>query len=329
MKAILVNNDRSLRWDNVPDPVLGERDVLIEIHYAALNRADLMQRAGDYPPPPGAPEWMGLEVSGYIRSMGIKAQTESPFRVGDAVCALLGGGGYAEYAAVPYDMLMPIPAGKTLAEAAAMPEAYCTAYLNLIYEGMAKPGETLLVTAGASGLASVIIPMAKAFGLRVITTVRNSASAARIASLGADRIVNMEQENLADVLHEELDAGTPVSIAIDCLGGEDMGKCFAYLERGARWIMIAALAGTVTEIDLKTVYVRGIRLIGSTLRSRAPEFKAALIRELTERVWPMAADGRIPSCIHGIYPITEAETAHEIMQRGGHQGKLVLKVRES
>ena len=329
MKAILVNNDRTLRWDDVPDPILGERDVLIEIHYAALNRADLMQRAGDYPPPPGAPEWMGLEVSGYIRAMGAAAETESPYRIGDAVCALLGGGGYAEYVAAPHDMLMPVPAGRTLAEAAAMPEAYCTAYLNLFHEGNAKPGDTLLVTAGASGLASVIIPMAKAFGLRVITTVRNSASAARIASLGADRIVNTAEASLADVLREELDAGTPVSIAIDCLGGEDMGRCLPYLERGARWIMIAALAGTLTEIDLKNIYVRNIRIIGSTLRSRAQEFKAALIRELTERVWPMVEDGRIPSYIHGIYPISEAEGAHEIMQHGGHQGKLVLKVRES
>ena len=327
MKAILVNDDRTLRWDNVPDPVLGERDVLIEIHYAALNRADLMQRAGDYPPPPGSPEWMGLEVSGYIRAMGDIAAKESAWNIGDAVCALLGGGGYAEYVTVPYDMVMPIPAGKTLAQAAAIPEAYCTAYLNLFHEGGAKAGDTLLMHAGASGLASVVIPMAKAFGLRVITTVRGEDAAARIAPLGADVVVDSTRVDIRAVLKQELERGTPVSLAIDCLGGADMGKCLPYLAHGARWIMIAALAGTLTEIDLKTVYVRNVRIIGSTLRSRTPAFKAELIAELVKNVWPMIEDGRIPSTIHGIYPIKDAASAQEIMQRGGHNGKLVLQVR--
>lgn len=327
MKAILVNDDRTLRWDNVPDPVLGERDVLIEIHYAALNRADLMQRAGDYPPPPGAPEWMGLEVSGYIRAMGAVAEAESPYRIGDAVCALLGGGGYAEYVAVPHDMLMPVPAGKTLAEAAAMPEAYCTAYLNLFHEGGAKARDTLLMHAGASGLASVVIPMAKAFGLRVITTVRGKDAADAIAPLGADIVVDTTATDIRDVLKEQLALGTPVSVCIDCLGGENMGSCLPYLAHGARWIMIAALAGTLTEIDLKNIYVRNVRIIGSTLRSRTPAFKADLIAELVKNVWPMVEDGKIPSSIYGIYPIAEADAAQQIMQRGGHRGKLVLRVR--
>ena len=327
MKAILVNDDRTLRWDDVPDPILGERDVLIEIHYAALNRADLMQRAGDYPPPPGAPEWMGLEVSGYIRAMGAEAEAKSPYRIGDAVCALLGGGGYAEYVAVPHDMLMPVPAGRTLAEAAAMPEAYCTAYLNLFHEGSAKAGDTLLLHAGASGLASVVIPMAKAFGLRVITTVRGKDSADAIAPLGADIVVDTTVTDIRDALKEQLALGTPVSVCIDCLGGENMGRCLPYLAHGAHWIMIAALAGTLTEIDLKNIYVRNVRIIGSTLRSRTPAFKADLIAELVKNVWPMVEAGKLPSSIHGIYPITEADAAQQIMQRGGHRGKLVLRVR--
>ena len=327
MKAILVNDDRTLRWDDVPDPVLGERDVLIEIHYAALNRADLLQRAGDYPPPPGAPEWMGLEVSGYIRAMGSEAEAKSPYRIGDAVCALLGGGGYAEYVTVPYDMLMPVPAGRTLAEAAAMPEAYCTAYLNLFHEGGAKAGDTLLMHAGASGLSSVVIPMAKAFGLRVITTVRGKDAADAIAPLDADVIVDTTVTDIRDVLREQLALGTPVSVCIDCLGGEIMGSCLPYLAHGARWIMIAALAGTLTEIDLKNIYVRNVRIIGSTLRSRTPQFKAELIADLIKTVWPMVEDGMIPSSIYGIYPITDADRAQQIMQRGGHRGKLVLQVR--
>ncbi|MBQ8398048.1 MAG: NAD(P)H-quinone oxidoreductase [Clostridia bacterium] len=328
MKAILVNPiDNSLSWSDVPDPIVGAEDVLVEIHYAALNRADLMQRAGDYPPPPGCPDWMGLEVAGYIREMGPVAREKSSVRRGDAVCALLGGGGYAEYVNVKYDMLMPVPAGVSLCEAAAMPEAFCTAYLNLFREAGAKPGETLLMPAGASGLASVTIPMAKAFGLRVITTVRTAAQAEAIAPLGADIVVNTSGENLLNVLKAQLEAGTPVDIAIDCLGGSTVGDAMPYLARGARWVMIAALAGMKTEVDLKTVYVRNVRLIGSTLRSRAPEYKAALIADLVKIVWPMVEAGKVRPTIYRVLPITEAEAAHDILARGGHNGKVVLQIR--
>lgn len=328
MKAILVNGDRSLSWTDVPDPIIGEEEVLVEIHYAALNRADLMQRAGDYPPPPGCPEWMGLEISGYIRKMGKIAQEKSTFRCGDAVCALLGGGGYAEYVAVKYDMLMPVPAGTTLAEAAAMPEAYCTAYLNLFGEGGAKAGDTLLMHAGASGLASVVIPMAKAFGLRVITSVRETSFIDKIRSLGADIIIDTSRERTADVLRAQLEAGTPVDIAIDCLGGADMGDCLPYLARGARWIMIAALAGQLTQIDLKNIYVRNVRIIGSTLRSRTPAYKAELIAKLVSDVWPKVESGELRQHIYRILPITQAEEAHALMESGAHNGKIVLCVKE-
>ena len=171
MKAILVNDDRSLRWDNVPDPIIKDDEVLVKIEAAALNRADLMQREGDYPPPAGCPEWMGLEVAGEIVEIGEGAKEKSSWKLGDKVCALLGGGGYAEYVSVKYDMLMPVPKNCSMVEAAAIPEAFATAYLNLFIEGKIKEGDTLLMNAGASGLASVIIPMAKAFGIRVITTV--------------------------------------------------------------------------------------------------------------------------------------------------------------
>ena len=189
MKAILVNDDRSLRWDNVPDPVIKSEEVLVEIHAAALNRADLMQREGDYPPPPGCPDWMGLEVAGVIVEMGDEAKAKSNWKIGDKVCALLGGGGYAEYVSVKYDMLMPVPENCTMIEASAIPEAFATAYLNLFIEGNIKPGNTLLMNAGASGLASVIIPMAKAFGVRVITTVLTDEIANSIKHLNADRVV--------------------------------------------------------------------------------------------------------------------------------------------
>ena len=220
MKAILVNDDRSLRWDNVPDPICGEEDCLVKIEAAALNRADLMQREGDYPPPPGAPSWMGLEIAGTITEVGKVAAEKSSWKVGDKVCALLGGGGYAQYANIKYDMLMPIPENCSMVEAAAIPEAFATAYLNLFIEGNIKSGDTLLMNAGASGLASVIIPMAKAFGIRVITTVLTDEIADNIKHLNADRVVVTTKEDISEVLKEELEAGHPVDVAIDCLGGE-------------------------------------------------------------------------------------------------------------
>lgn len=327
MKAILVNDDRSLRWDNVPDPQIKSEEVLVEIHAAALNRADLMQREGDYPPPPGCPDWMGLEIAGVITEMGEEAKAKSNWKIGDKVCALLGGGGYAEYAAVKYDMLMPIPKNCSMEEAAAIPEAFATAYLNLFIEGKIKPGNTLLMNAGASGLASVIIPMAKAFGVRVITTVLTDEIADSIKHLGADRVVVTTKEDITAVLKEELDEGKGVDVAIDCLGGEVMGKCIHFLTHGARWIMIAALAGQKTEIDLKNIYVRNVRIVGSTLRSRTPEVKAQILSELVENVFPKVEAGLVKPTIYKVLPITEAEAAHDILYKGQNVGKVVLTVK--
>ncbi len=326
MKAILVNEDKTLRWDEVPTAVCGSDDCLVKIEAAALNRADLMQREGDYPPPPGCPEWMGLEVAGEIVEMGEEARASSPFTVGDKVCALLGGGGYAEYVAVKYDMLMPVPSNCSMVEAAAIPEAFATAYLNLFIEGGIKEGNTLLMNAGASGLASVIIPMAKAFGVRVITTVRTRELAEKITHLGADRVVATNDEDISLVLKEELEAGHGVDVAIDCLGGEIMGKCIHYLTHGARWIMIAALAGRMTEIDLKNIYVRNVRIIGSTLRSRRPEVKAEILAGIVRDVYPKIEAGLVKPTIHAVLPIENAEEAQDILYQGKNIGKVVLTV---
>lgn len=329
MKAILVNPDRSLRWDNVPDPVLGPEDCLVKIEAAALNRADLMQREGDYPPPAGCPEWMGLEIAGTIVALSDGAKEKSPWKIGDKVCALLGGGGYAEYANVKYDMLMPVPKNCTIEEAAAMPEAFATAYLNLFIEGGAKAGDTLLITGGNSGLASVTIQLAKAFGLRVITTVRGARKATAIAQLGADIVVDTQSQDLTLVLKQQLAEGHPVDIAIDCLGGEQMGQYIHYLRHGARWIMIAALAGQTTQIDLKNIYVRNVRIIGSTLRSRAPEVKAQILADLVKYVWPKVESADVKPTIYKILPITQAEAAQDILYRGENVGKVVLSVPEN
>jgi NADPH2:quinone reductase len=269
---------------------------------------------------------MGLEVSGEIIEIGEEAKKTSPWKLGDKVCALLGGGGYAEYVAVKYDMLMPIPKNCSMVEAAAIPEAFATSYLNLFIEGKIKEGDTLLVTGGNSGLASVMIPMARALGIRVITTVRNEEKAEKIAHLGADRVIITDKEELSLALKEELDAGHGVDVAIDCLGGDIMGKCLHYLNRGARWIMIASLAGDLTEVDLKNVYVRNVRIIGSTLRSRAPEVKADILASIVREIYPKIESGLIKPTIFATLPIERAEEAHDLLYKSQSAGKVVLTV---
>ena len=269
---------------------------------------------------------MGLEIAGTIVEIADGAKQKSNWKIGDKVCALLGGGGYAEYANIKYDMLMPVPKNCSMVEAAAIPEAFATAYLNLFIEGNIKEGDTLLMNAGASGLASVIIPMAKAFGIRVITTVLTDEIANNIKHLNADRVVVTTKENIAEVLREELENGHSVDVAIDCLGGEIMGKCIHYLKHGARWIMIAALAGTKTEIDLKNLYVSNVRIIGSTLRSRTPEVKAHILADLVKNVWPKVESGEVKPTIYKTLPIEETEAAHDILYKGQNVGKVVLTV---
>jgi len=324
MKAMLVGDNQELLWSDVDYPEMKSDEVIVKIQCAAVNRADLMQRAGDYPPPPGCPEWMGLEISGEIIEIGEEAKAKSDWKRGDKVCALLGGGGYAEYVAIKYDMMMPVPKGISMEEAAAMPEAFATAYLNLFHEGKIEAGNTLLMHAGASGLASVVIPMAKAFGVRVITTVLNEEKAKEIAHLKADIVVDTSKEDIKDVLKAQLDEGHPVDVAIDCLGGRDMANCLPYVQRWGRWIMIATLAGDLTELNMKNLYVRNIRLIGSTLRARTPEFKAQILASLVRDIWPKVEAGEVRATVYKVLPMSKAEEAHELLQSGTSAGKVVL-----
>ena len=300
-------------------------EVLIEVHAAALNRADLLQREGNYPPPPGCPEWPGLEVAGVIKEV---AQGVTKWKAGDKVCALLGGGGYAEYVTVPAEMVMPMPRGLSYAEAAAIPEVYMTAYLNLFYVGQAKVGETLLMNAGASGLASAVIPMAKAFGLRVITTVLGEEKVKEVAYLHADRVVDTTKEDIAEVLKEEEQNGTPVNVAIDCLAGEKLGECLKYVARGCRWIQIATLAGDISAVDFRNIFVKNIRIIGSTLRSKTPEEKGLLLSELVEKTWSKFESGDIKVKIHKTFPLEQADEAQQVLYRGENVGKVVLIVKD-
>ncbi len=328
MKAILVAENKDLIWSDVPDPVVGEDDVLVEIYAAALNRADLLQREGKYPPPPGCPEWMGLEVAGKVVALGEGAKAKSKWKPGDRVCALLGGGGYAEYVNVRYDMLMPVPDRLTLIEASAIPEAYTTSYLNLFHEGHLTAGQTVYVAAGASGLASAAIPMAKACGITVVTSVLSDEIAAAIAPLGADYVVNTSKDDLADLFRRLDEEGHPVNAAMDCLAGPDLGRCLSYMAPGGYWVLISTLAGVTTEVSLRPVLTRGLHLVGSMLRKRPVDEKARLLAELVENIFPHFASGALKPSIYKVLPITQAADAHAILQRGENIGKVVLSVRE-
>lgn len=325
MKAMLIDDNRNLVWSDVPDPVIGDDEVLVKIYAAALNRADLLQREGKYPSPPGCPEWMGLEIAGKITDCG---KNVTGWQVGDRVCALLGGGGYAEYVAVKYDMLMPIPKGLTMEEASALPEAYATSYLNLFIEGHLQAGQTAFVPAGASGLASVAIPMAKAFGARVITSVLSDEIAQKIKYLGADVIINSSTTDVAAVLAQEEQNGTPVAVSMDCLSGETLGKSLPYMARGGYWVVISTLAGIETTVQLRPLLTKGLHLVGSMLRNRTPEFKAYLLSQLVEKVWPKIESGAIRPSVYKVLPMAQAEEAHDILYRSENVGKVVLRVEE-
>lgn len=327
MKAVLVNEAKELVWSEVQNPVMKEDEMLVEIHAAALNRADLLQRQGKYPSPPGCPEWMGLEIAGKVVAMGRIAAQESRWKIGDAVCALLGGGGYAQYVSIRYDMAMPIPKGLSMEEAAALPEAYATSYLNLFLEGHLEAGQTAFIPAGAGGLSSVAIPMAKAFGARVITTVLSEEQKAGIAPLGADRVIISPKESVAEALQEEEAAGNPVHVAMDCLSGQMLGECLPYMARGGYWIVISTLAGIETNLLLRPLLTKGLHLVGSMLRNRAPQMKAMILSRLVEEVWPKIEDGSIRPSIYKVLPIEKAAEAHAVLERGENIGKVVLRVK--
>ena len=326
MKAILVDKEKNLVWSEVNDPTVASDEVLVKIEAAALNRADLLQRQGKYPSPKGCPEWMGLEIAGEIIEMGCEAQTSSNWKKGDKVCALLGGGGYAQYVSVKYDMLMPVPKGLTVIEAATLPEAYATSYLNLFIEGHLEAGDTAFIPAGASGLASVAIPMAKSFGARVITSVLSDEIAEKIKPLGADLIINSSRESVEDILRAEEERGTPVKVSMDCLCGETLGKSLPYMAEGGYWVVISTLAGTQTNIQLRPLLTKGLHLVGSMLRKRTPQFKAALLATLVREVWPKIESGEIKPSIYKVLPIEKAAEAHAILERGENIGKVVLTV---
>ena len=317
MYAMKVDEKGAMHWTEVPDPEAKAGEVLLGIRAAALNRADLLQRAGKYPPPPGWPEWMGLEVAGTV----LAAPAGSRWKAGDEVCALLGGGGYAEKIAVPEGMVLPLPPGLSMTEAASLPEVFATAYLNLFFEANMRAGETVFVQAGASGLGLAAIQLAKAFGAKVMTSVGSPEKAEAVRLLGADWVLERHRDDPAAAFEAH-----PVDIALDCVGGEVLGSCIGKLSPGGRWILISTLGGEFARISLRPILKRGIRLIGSTLRSRPTEMKARILRELEEKVWPKFGSKEIRPVIHAVLPIRRAEEAHAILQRNENIGKVVLEI---
>lgn len=326
MKAMLIDENKNLVWSEVEKPIPKDNEILIKIYAAALNRADLLQREGTYPSPKDWPQWMGLEVSGIIEDMGDTAKKESRRKIGDKVCALLGGGGYAQYVCAPYGMVMSMPKNLSFEEAASLPEAYATCYLNLFHEGHLKEGQTAYIPAGASGLASVAIPMAKAAGARVITSVLSDEIAGKIKNLGADIIINSTKQNVAETLKAEEELGHPVNVAMDCLCGKELGESLPYMAEGGYWVIISTLAGTEANIQLRPILTKGLHIVGSMLRKRSSEEKSKLLKELTEKLWPKLESGEIKPSVYKVLPIENASDAHRILKNGENIGKVVLSV---
>jgi len=320
MYAVLVAEDQTLVWSEVPDPAPKAGELLVDVHAAALNRADLLQREGNYPPPPGWPEWMGLEVAGVV----VDAPAECRWKAGDQVCALLGGGGYAERVAVPADLAVRVPEGLSMVEAAAIPEAFATSYLNVCIEGGMKAGDTVLIHAGASGLGIAAIQLTKTLGGKVMTTVGTKEKAEFVRRLGADVVIHRTVDDLGAAMEEHA-----VDIALDCISGPALGQCIERMAIGGRWIVIATLGGALTEINMNTFFRRGIKLIGSTLRSRSSEMKTEILAGLERTLWPSFSSGAIKPVIYKTLPITEAEEAHAILQRRENIGKVVLTVKRN
>ena len=315
MKAVLIDPEHHLNWNEVPDPVWKPGYVVIEVKAAGVNRADLLQVAGKYPPPPGWPEWPGLECAGIIAQAG----PESRWKAGDRVCALLGGGGYAEKVLVPEGMVMPLPEGCSFKEAACLPEVYTTALLNLVRLGELKKGETVFIQAGASGLGIAATQIAKLIGAKVVTTVGSPDKAEAAKKNGADAVINRKTEAVDEILLQN-----PVDLALDCAGGALLGKCLPAMNPGGRWILVATLGRETTEIPLRVLLKKHLKVIGSTLRSRSDAETSEILKQLVELVWPQVARGAIRPLIDAVFPMEKAAEAHQVLAQQKNIGKVVL-----
>jgi putative PIG3 family NAD(P)H quinone oxidoreductase len=304
----------------VPEP--GADEVLIHVAAAGVNRPDVMQRLGFYPPPPGAPSIPGLEIAGTILDTGPGAASEM---YGMSVCALVPGGGYAEYAVAHADICLPVPGGFSMSEAAALPETFFTVWSNLFKRGGARAGDTVLVHGGTSGIGTTAILLGKAFGLNVIVTAGSADKCARALEIGAAHAIDYKaQDFVAEV--KRLTGGAGVAVVLDMVGGDYVPRNLACLAEDGRHVSIAAQRGASVEIPIWDVMRKRLTLTGSTLRARPAAFKAALADELRREVWPHLEAGAIRPVIHATFPLVDAAGAHRLMDSGDHVGKIVLEV---
>lgn len=305
-----------------PIPACDADGVLIRVAAAGLNRADILQRRGLYPPPPGAPAYPGLEVAGTIVAVGANVQH---FAVGDSVCALLQGGGYAEYCAVDAAQVLPIPTGLSFVEAAALPEAYFTVWSNVFEFAHLGVGESLLVHGGASGIGSAAIQLATARGSTVYATAGTDEKCRFCEALGASAAINYRSQDF-DTAIATLTEGRGVNVILDMVGGSYLAKNVAALSKGGRLIIIALQGGAKAEINLAALMQKRIWVSGSTLRARSTRFKREIKAQLLTHVWPLLERGRIKAVVDRVFPFEQAADAHRYMDTGVHRGKIVLQL---
>ncbi len=309
--------------ETMPVPRPGAGELAIRVAAAGVNRPDVLQRKGGYPPPPGASELPGLEVAGTVVARGAGTRR---FAIGDAVCALLAGGGYAEYCTVPEPQVLPVPGGLSVIEAAALPETFFTVWTNVFERGRLAAGETFLVHGGSSGIGTTAIQLARAFGARVLTTVGNAEKARACRELGAERAILYREEDFVAVVEEVTD-GRGVDVILDMVGGDYVPRNLRALALEGRLVQIAWLGGSKISADFARLMLRRLTWTGSTLRPRSVEEKGRIARALEERVWPLLERGEVRPVIHRRFPLEEAAAAHALMESSRHIGKLLLVTR--
>jgi putative PIG3 family NAD(P)H quinone oxidoreductase len=308
-----------LSWTEVPDPVPAEGEVLVTVAASAANRADVAQRQGTYPPPAGAPEYPGLECSGTVAALGPGTE-DSGWSVGDPVCALLSGGGYAEQVAVPVGQLLPVPKGVGLVEAAALPEVACTVWSNLVMVGGLREGETFLVHGGGSGIGTFAIQFARARGARVAVTAGSDAKLERCRELGADITINYRTEDFAERMRAEGGA----DLILDIMGGSYLDANLRSLSTNGRLVIIGLMGGRKAEADLGRMLAKRLSVHATTLRSRPAAEKAAITAGVLEQVWPLVEQGSIRPVVDREIPLRDAAEAHRVMESSAHTGKILL-----
>ena len=307
-----------------PDPVPGDGEVLIRVRASGVNRPDVLQRKGVYPPPPGASDLPGLEVAGEIVGGDAQALAAAGFSIGDRVCALVSGGGYAELCVVPVGQCLPVPAGFSDVEAASLPETFFTVWSNVFERGRLQPGETLLVQGGSSGIGVTAIQLAKALGSTVIVTAGDDAKCACCLQLGADHAVNYKSEDFAEAV-QRLTAGKGADVILDMVAGPYVARELTCLADDGRLVIIAVQGGVKSEVDAGAVLRRRLTITGSTLRPRPVAFKAAIAAALRQKAWPLLESGRVRPVIHQVFAAADAAQAHALMESGAHVGKIVLQ----